>query len=259
MATPRVYAICDVNCRWETLTKEQILTAITQAVNEGTISNIDTGFVQTIKTITGTPLRFFVGTQAEYDTLTEENKENLFAIITNDTTKEGLLAAMETLQPNLEELETKLKMGSIKVGSANLATSSTYATNAYNLISDPPSSTKRITVNGYYYVSVTTSLNGIVNFGLFYWSDVSKYLVGNPSNIKLFKGDYIKTDMRKENKIVWCQPTEMFWNKYVQPIMNRIESMDYKHKLRYVEDECVIAHYEEYKRLVEENESKHYF
>lgn len=95
----------------------------------------------------------------------------------------------------------------------------------------------------------------IKHFGLFYWSDISKYLVGNPSNIKLFKGDYIKTDMRKENKIVWCQPTEMFWNKYVQPIMNRIKNMDYKHKLRYVEEECVIAHYEEYKKLVEENES----
>jgi hypothetical protein len=92
-------------------------------------------------------------------------------------------------------------------------------------------------------------------FGLFYWSDVSKYLVGNPSNIKSFKGNYIKTDMTKLNKVIWCQPTDEFWNKYIQPIFHRIENMDYKHKLRYVEDEGVIAHYEEYKRLVEENES----
>ena len=90
-------------------------------------------------------------------------------------------------------------------------------------------------------------------FGLFCWSDVSKYLVGNPSNIKGFKVGYIKTDMRKENKIIWCQPTDEFWNKYIQPIFNRIENMDYKHKLRYVEDEA-MAHYEEYKKLVEENE-----
>lgn len=92
-------------------------------------------------------------------------------------------------------------------------------------------------------------------FGLFFWSDVSKYLIGNPSNIKGFKGNYIKTDMTKSNKIIWCQPTDEFWNKYIQPIFHRIENMDYKHKLRYVEDEGVITHYEEYKRLVKENES----
>lgn len=92
-------------------------------------------------------------------------------------------------------------------------------------------------------------------FGLFFWSDVSKYLVGNPANIKGFKGNYIKTNMTKSNKIIWCQPTDEFWNKYIQPIFHRIENMDYKHKLRYVEDEGVIAHYEEYKRLVKENES----
>ena len=91
-------------------------------------------------------------------------------------------------------------------------------------------------------------------FGLFYWSDVSKYLVGNPSNIKSFKGNYIKTNMTKSNKVIWCQPTDEFWDKYIQPIFNRIENMDYKHKLRYVEDEG-MAHYEEYKRLVKENES----
>ena len=114
--TPRVYAICDANCRWETLTREEILAAITQAVNEGTISNIDTGFVQTIKTINGKGLKFFVGEQSEYDTLTEEDKKDLFAIITNDTTKEGLLNAISTLQTKLTDIETKLENGSFVVG-----------------------------------------------------------------------------------------------------------------------------------------------
>ena len=91
-------------------------------------------------------------------------------------------------------------------------------------------------------------------FGLFAWSDVSKYLVGNPSKLKNFKQGYIKTNYCKENKIIWCQPTDEFWNKYIQPIFDRIENMDYQHKLRYVEDEG-MAHYEEYKRLVKENES----
>ena len=105
MSTPKVYVLCGQNCKYESMTKEQILAAIVQAVNEGTIGNVDTGFITTIKTITGTPLSFFVGTQAEYDALTDDQKLNLFAIITNDTTKEGLLASLEEISTKLSTIE----------------------------------------------------------------------------------------------------------------------------------------------------------
>lgn len=125
METPKVYVLCDANCKWEGMTKEQILTAITQAVNDGTISNIDAGFVQTIKTINGHALKFFVGEQSEYDTLTEADKEDLFAIITNDTTKDGLLNAISTLEQGIKDLnnnytalENRLANGSSVVGMA---------------------------------------------------------------------------------------------------------------------------------------------
>lgn len=108
MATPNVYVICNNNCKYEGMTKEQILTAITQAVNEGHIGNVDTGFVSTVKTINGAPLRFFVGTQAEYDALTTEQKLNLFAIITNDTTKEGINKAIEELKADVESANKKI-------------------------------------------------------------------------------------------------------------------------------------------------------
>lgn len=49
-----------------------------------------------VLTTTGSELRFFVGTQAEYDALTDTS--NLFAIITDDTTKDGLLADIRTLK-----------------------------------------------------------------------------------------------------------------------------------------------------------------
>lgn len=88
--TPKVYVMCDANCKWEGMTKEQILTAITQAVNDGEITDLDTGFITTVKTINGTPLKFFVGEQHEYEALTEDQKENLFALITNDTNKESI-------------------------------------------------------------------------------------------------------------------------------------------------------------------------
>lgn len=100
--TPTVYVFCNNNCKYEGLTKEQILTAITQAINEGTIGDIDTGFVTTIKTINGSPLKFFVGTQDEYEALTDEQREGLYAIITNDPTAENLANALVALERELD-------------------------------------------------------------------------------------------------------------------------------------------------------------
>jgi hypothetical protein len=105
--TPRVYVLCDNNCKYESLTKEQIYTAIVEALENGTISDVDTGFVQTIKTINNVPLKFFVGKQADYDSLPEMGKQNLFAIITDDTTKENLTAFLEELKSSVEGLERK--------------------------------------------------------------------------------------------------------------------------------------------------------
>lgn len=104
MADRKYYVICEAGCRFESLTKEQIFTAIMQAVENGEIRDVDTGFVTTIRTINGAPLKFFVGTQSEYESLTESQKKNLFALITNDTTKESMLKALEDLQKNYDEL-----------------------------------------------------------------------------------------------------------------------------------------------------------
>ena len=119
--TPKVYVICDQNCKYESLTREQILTAIMQAVESGTFSNIDAGFVQTIKTINGHALKFFVGEQSEYDTLTEADKAELFAIITNDTTKSGLLDAIATLQTDFYEFKRGIESGAVVVPRASTA------------------------------------------------------------------------------------------------------------------------------------------
>lgn len=119
--TPTVYVICDQNCKFEGMTKEQILTAIMQAVEGGEIKDVDAGFITTIKTINGTPLKFFVGEQAEYNALTAEERKNLFAIITNDTTKEGLFNTIEALQTDFESVRDGLADGKFVVMKAENA------------------------------------------------------------------------------------------------------------------------------------------
>lgn len=129
MADRKYYVICELGCKFESMTKEQILTAIAQAVSEGRIRDIDTGFVTTIKTINGKALKFFVGTQSEYEALTDEEKSGLFAIITNDTSKEALENALAELQTNYDALTKNLADGSFVVAKA---TNAGYATSAGN-------------------------------------------------------------------------------------------------------------------------------
>jgi hypothetical protein len=118
MADRKYYVLCDSNCKFESMTKEQILTAITQAVQTGKVGDCDTGFITSVKTINGFPLRFFVGTQSEYESLGESQKRNLFAIITNDTSKEALFDAIEGIRSEFDAFKNGIAEGRIVVPKA---------------------------------------------------------------------------------------------------------------------------------------------
>lgn len=58
-----------------------------------------------VRTIDGSLLKFFVGTQAEYDALSEAEQKNLFAIITNDGTRDNLTRTLEIIFGKLDGIE----------------------------------------------------------------------------------------------------------------------------------------------------------
>ena len=90
----KYYCFCGSNCKYETMNKEQILAAITQAVKTGSIGDCDTGFITKVKeTNNGGYVTFWVGTRAQYNALKEHTK-NCFYIITDDTTDTDILAAI---------------------------------------------------------------------------------------------------------------------------------------------------------------------
>ena len=66
------------------------------AVKDATARNMIEN-LQKLKTVTGGTIKFFVGTQAEYDTLTETQKQDLFALITDDKTHEELVKQLENI------------------------------------------------------------------------------------------------------------------------------------------------------------------
>lgn len=105
MSDKKYYVMCGNNCKYEGMTKEQIMTAIESAISTGEIGDVDTGFVTKIKEMnSGAGLSFWVGTQAEYNAL-DPKLNNCFYIITDDTTADDINKAIETMQKTLEEMK----------------------------------------------------------------------------------------------------------------------------------------------------------
>lgn len=101
-----VYVIGEGNNFYESMTKEQILAAITQAVESHTITDVDTGFVTKLKENNkNKQIAMWVGTEAEYNAIQEKDQNTLY-IKTDDSTVEAIEEAMETFGQRLSALET---------------------------------------------------------------------------------------------------------------------------------------------------------
>lgn len=64
------YCVCDDDCRYETMTKEQILTAIQEAVAQGYVSDPDGAVISKIKEIrAGSAAQVWVGNEAQFNAI----------------------------------------------------------------------------------------------------------------------------------------------------------------------------------------------
>lgn len=104
----KYYVICQNNCKFESMTKEQILAAITQAVETGEIHDVDAGFVTKIKEQnSGKSVTFWVGTTAEYNAI-EQKAVNCFYIVTDDTTADDIKEKINELTEKVEAAEAMI-------------------------------------------------------------------------------------------------------------------------------------------------------
>lgn len=127
------YCICADNCKFETLTKEQIIAAIAEATGN-TPTNVDAAFITKIKEQnTNTAVKIWVGTQAEFNALTEKDPNTLYYY--DDTDYAELQAAIE-----------KIISGDTVVGEATHALKADSATKADT--ADFLSSKKWVEYNG---------------------------------------------------------------------------------------------------------------
>lgn len=109
---PNIYYVFDDNlCKAESMTKEEILAAITQAVESHEISDVDTGFVTTLKEQnSNTALKFWVGTTAQYNAIAQKDS-NCFYIVTDDSELDDLeseIANITRLQMAQADLKNRI-------------------------------------------------------------------------------------------------------------------------------------------------------
>lgn len=105
----KYYCICDSNCKFETMTKEQILAAIAQAVETGKIGNCDAGFITKVKEQnSGGYVTFWVGTQASYNAL-DNIEQNCLYIITDDTTESDIMNSLQDIKETESDIQNDLR------------------------------------------------------------------------------------------------------------------------------------------------------
>lgn len=91
----KYYVFCDDNCKFETMTKTQILQAISKAVNIGVVDDVQAanGIIEKNK---GKLIQLWVGTQSEYNNIAVK-ESNVLYIISDDTSKDDLIAKIDKL------------------------------------------------------------------------------------------------------------------------------------------------------------------
>lgn len=111
MAEISVYAFCDANCKHRVLTATQTIALIEEVIaNGGKVPEelvLSTPIREIIDQNTGKGLKFFVGTQAQWDAWTGD-KTNVFAIITDDPIQQDIFNKLDELSAGLNYANTRV-------------------------------------------------------------------------------------------------------------------------------------------------------
>lgn len=125
------YVFCEDNCRFEGLTKEQIIAAIAEATGN-TPQDVDAAFITKIKEQNANkPIKIWVGTQAEFNAITEKDTDTIYYY--DDTAVADLTAAIENIINGTTVVaEATHALNADNATNADNADNATHATNADN-------------------------------------------------------------------------------------------------------------------------------
>lgn len=199
MADNKVYVLDDGANKYEAMTREQITAAIIEAVNEGTISDIDAGFItKVLEKNKQKVMSFWVGTQAEFHALESKDPDTLYlfsddplisdinnAINAEETNRKAADGILEAKLETLDSKITKIEDGTTEVKKAT-------ETKVVNIINsnDLTGVTSWLTTNGAQVflpggVTITIPSSFIPTDGSYVYLNVS-YDV----SVKIYDNDY---------------------------------------------------------------------
>ena len=79
------YVLCDSNCRFPAMTKEQTLAAIAEATGNA-VSGVDDAFITKIQEKNASKnLKFWVGTMAQFNEIETKEEDTLYIVTDLDT------------------------------------------------------------------------------------------------------------------------------------------------------------------------------
>lgn len=100
----KVYALDEGKNNFQTMTKEQILSAINQKISSGSIVNIDDAFITKIKEMNaGALVQLWIGTQAEFQALSEKQEDVLY-ILSDDPTVDDIEDSISSLEQSVSDV-----------------------------------------------------------------------------------------------------------------------------------------------------------
>ena len=206
------FCFCDNNCKYETMTKEQIITAIYNAVKTGQIADIDEPFITAVKEVNkNNILNFWVGTTAEFNALDAGYRKSpeVFFIKTDDTTLADFATEMEEIKKyvdtHIETFDEELKRtriyGELDGFSASGMPLYGYITSDAKVISFflPLSKPISDTINEFVFKKFelyVAGVNGLIGGGKIdartsgYFVDTAKYENGLKFSVQILNGTF---------------------------------------------------------------------
>lgn len=103
-----VYAVDEYKNQFLTMTKEQILTAIVNAVETGSIGDVDKGFITKIQELNDLQtLSLWVGTMAEFEALSTKDPNTLY-MFSDDPTLTEIEQKMTEMEQEIDALSARV-------------------------------------------------------------------------------------------------------------------------------------------------------
>lgn len=190
-----MYVFNDGKNVYEGMTKEQTLAAIVEAVETHEISDVDTGFVTTIKEKNrGIGLSFWVGSSAEYNALVTK-PQNCICILSDDTTLDDIKAVVTALTAKVDNM-ANLKGQVLLDQEVEYGTGLSVALSGTNPIKDFTLVKVTVQQNGIYYDVLCTVEKGSIN------------IIRGLSMLRYFDPKFVNIDLGyspTNNTLTWQQ------------------------------------------------------